>query len=790
MKRTDFGSILDSFSETGIYVITQDTHEILYYNRRVQEIAPHIKIGAVCHDIWEGSCENCPLKLIGEKSTQHVISYDDPFGKMVDIIATRMMWGGNIPAFVVSVVPHKLNPHEEKGLEQLGQLYSKSMETLFAECVIVNLTQDFYVNIYMDGMWKELPVRGAFSEENISYGKNVMHPEDYGLFLKHFSRMGMLKAFRRGRNQISKKMRRKMEDGRYHWVEFMATRIQNYGAGDIWAVLIYRDINEEYQEEQKRNVERNQLAVAARTAYEMLISVNLTQNIYYMVEYDRFSTRRASVEGTFEELVAVEKNDMHTSFRQEYEDKFSRSALLSAFEKGVSQVSMEGCQMGDDGAYHWVSIQAVRVNNPYNDDILEITMSRNIDEEYQKRQEELEKERKTKELLESALRKAEDANRAKSEFLSRMSHDIRTPMNAINGMTYIAKNNMDDPQKVLDCLNKIEHSSDHLLGLVNEVLDMSMIECGKTILEIREFDLFQMLRNTVSLIQPSALEKNQEFQVSWEGVEHNIVFGDAMRLQQVLTNLLTNAVKYTQEFGRVTLKAAEVGQGIRKQKQYCFQVSDNGIGIKKEYLPHIYEPFSRADDSRISKVYGTGLGMAIVKNIVELMAGDIRIESEEGKGSCFTVNLFLEANKAGGNEYREESEQEETGDFSGIHILLVEDNQMNREIAREIFHMMGIEVSEAEDGAQAVELFRQSEPGTYQMIFMDIQMPVMNGWEAAMEIRRLDRNDAGTIPIVAMTANVFQEDILKTQQAGMNEHIGKPIDLKKMREIIRKWSAL
>lgn len=792
MKRTNLGNILDSFSETGIYVITQDTHEILYYNRRVKEIAPEIKIGEVCHNIWQGSCEECPLKTIGKEQTQHVINYNDHFGKLVDIIATRMMWENNIPAFVISVMPHKLNPHEKRSLEQIGRLYSKSMETLFCECVIVNLTRDFYVNVYEDGMYKEMLSRDTFTEGNINYGKNIIHPDDYSLFLKYFSRMGLLKSFTSGKNQISKKLRRRIEDGSYHWMEFLATRIEDYGDEEIWAALVYRDINEEYQKEQKWNVERNQLAVAARTVYEMLISVNLTQNTYYMVEYDRFSTKQASVEGSFEELIQVGKSTMHPSFQQEFEDKFSRSALLNAYKKGASQVSMEGYQMGDDGEYHWISTQAVRINNPYNDDILEITMSRNIDKEYQKRQEELETERKTKELLENALRKAEDANRAKSEFLSRMSHDIRTPMNAINGMTYIAKNNMDNPQKLLDCLNKIEHSSEHLLGLINEVLDMSMIECGKTILEIKEFDLFEMLKNTVALIQPDVLEKNQEFQVSWEKVEHNIVIGDAMRLQQILTNLLTNAVKYTPESGKIVLSVKEVGSGIRNQKQYCFQIIDNGIGIKKEYLSHIYEPFSRADDSRISKVYGTGLGMAIVKNLVELMAGDIQIESDEGKGSCFTVNLFLETKATSRGDCRKEQEREEqkTEDFTGLHILLVEDNQMNREIAREIFCMMGIEVSEAEDGAQAVEAFRQSKPGTYQMIFMDIQMPVMNGWEAAMEIRRLDRSDAETIPIIAMTANVFREDVRRTQQAGMNEHIGKPIDRKKMKEIIKKWSIL
>ena len=534
----------------------------------------------------------------------------------------------------------------------------------------------------------------------------------------------------------------------------------------------------------------------------------------------------------------------------------------------------------------------------------------------------IKKERQQEMALQAAFDAAEAANRAKTDFLSNMSHDIRTPMNGIIGMTAIAAAHIDDKERVQDCLKKTTQASKHLLSLINEVLDMSKIESGKVDLQEEKFNLSDLIENLLTMTNAQIKEHRHELSVNISGVTHEAVVGDSLRIQKVFTNLMSNAVKYTPDGGKIRLSITE--KPCNQAMVGCYEVvfEDNGIGMSEAFLSQIFEPFTRSSDSRVNQVQGTGLGMPISRNIVRMMGGDIKVESKLGVGSRFTVTMYLklqdavkvrcdkfvdldvlvadddaislesccgmlndlgmkaegvssgaeaveqvvlrhqqkrdyfacildwkmpdmdgiaatreirrvvgadvpiiiisaydwsdieqEARAAGANAFiskplfrsrlvktfcalvgnEEPAEQEttfvplETIDLTGSRVLLVEDNALNAEIATEILEMTGMTVEWAEDGVEAVDKMAACEDGCYDMVFMDIQMPRMNGYDAARAIRAMDREYCKRVPIVAMTANAFAEDVHAAKTVGMNEHIAKPLDLNTLARILKKW---
>ena len=520
--------------------------------------------------------------------------------------------------------------------------------------------------------------------------------------------------------------------------------------------------------------------------------------------------------------------------------------------------------------------------------------------------------------LKDAYKAAENASRAKSEFLSNMSHDIRTPMNAIVGLTAIAGANIDNKARVMECLCKITKSSRHLLGLINGVLDMARIESGRMSLSEEDFSLPELVDNLVTLTKPSIDEHKHALEVHVRHIEHEAVCGDSLKIQQLFVNLLSNAIKYTPDGGNITFSIEEKPNGFSELGCYEFIIEDNGIGMSPEFQKIMFEPFSRADDQRTTRIQGTGLGMAITRNIVNLMNGSIKVDSALNRGTKITVTIFLKLQESEKEQEKEladlpvlvvdddktccestvatlseigiagewvlsgkeavrrcyehhekkedyfaiildwkmpemdgietarqirkrigsditiillssfefseiESEAKAAGvdafiakplfrsrltatlrrfvsekkektardylestDYSGKRILLVEDNELNREIASEILQMTGVEVEYAENGKIAVEKVLNAPANRYDLAFMDIQMPVMNGYEATAAIRGLS-GERGQLPIVAMTANAFAEDVQMAKNAGMNGHIAKPLDVKKLSEILKKW---
>ena len=535
----------------------------------------------------------------------------------------------------------------------------------------------------------------------------------------------------------------------------------------------------------------------------------------------------------------------------------------------------------------------------------------------------MKKELETQRALQEAYDMAEAANRAKSDFLQTMSHDIRTPMNGIIGMPAIAAAHIDDKERVRDSLQKITNASRHLLSLINEVLDMSKIESGKVSLSEEEFNLSDLIDNLIAMVRPQIAEHRHELTVNIQKVEHELVIGESLHIQQAFVNLMSNAVKYTPDGGKIHLNIREIPCNQEKIGCYEFVFQDNGIGMSEEYLKKIFEPFTRAEDGRISKIQGTGLGMPITRNIVNMMGGDIKVESKLNEGSTFTVTIFLKLQDTDDSAYKKfadlsvlvadddemsmesavdileelgmqaegvlsgeaaldrvvirheadqdynavildwkmpgmdgvetarairaqvgnevpiiilsaydwtdiEAEAREAGvnafiskplfrsrmervfeelvdgghneeaaasplqdleqmDLSGYCCLLVEDNELNAEIAQEILEETGMKVEHVWDGAEAVEAVTAAEDGKYDLVLMDIQMPKMNGYDATRAIRASQRQYCKTVPVIAMTANAFAEDVQAARTAGMNEHIAKPIDLKALEKVLDRW---
>ena len=396
--------------------------------------------------------------------------------------------------------------------------------------------------------------------------------------------------------------------------------------------------------------------------------------------------------------------------------------------------------------------------------------------------------KKAKDIATEALQTAENANKAKTDFLSNMSHDIRTPMNAIIGMTSLIRHDAGNKAKVIEYADKIDISSHHLLGIINDVLDMSKIEAGKTVFKYTDFSILDFITELNTIFHSQIDEKNQTLTIIKENIRHEWVNGDKVHLMQIFSNLVSNAVKYTQKGGKIQFLVEECETKSSVYAKYRFLVSDNGIGMSADFKETIFDAFTRAESSVTNKIQGTGLGMAITKNLVEAMGGTIDVESELGQGSCFEVliDLRIAEDRKVVLTAQEEIDEPDSNTLKGMRFLCAEDNELNAEILMELLKIEGAECIICENGERVLEAFEQSAPGDYDMILMDVQMPVMNGYDATRAIRRSTHELAKTIPIIAMTANAFSEDIQYSLAAGMNAHISKPVDMKTLEKTIRR----
>ena len=388
--------------------------------------------------------------------------------------------------------------------------------------------------------------------------------------------------------------------------------------------------------------------------------------------------------------------------------------------------------------------------------------------------------------LQKALEQAKTASVEKSNFLFNMSHDIRTPMNAVIGMTSLIRHDAGNKDKVIEYADKIDVSSQHLLGIINDILDMSKIEAGKTVFKYDDFSILNFIQEINNLFH-SQIDEKKQILTTKKNIRHEWVNGDQLHLMQIFNNLLSNAVKYTQEGGEIQFLVEECETNSSVYAKYRFLVRDNGIGMSADFKDKIFDAFTRAENSVTNKIQGTGLGMAITRNLVEAMGGTIDVESELGQGSCFEVliELRIAEDRTVALAAQEDTDEQDGNILQGMRFLCAEDNELNAEILTELLKIEGAECTICENGEEVLKAFEQSAPGDYDMILMDVQMPVMNGYEATKAIRKSSHKLAKTIPIIAMTANAFSEDIQHSLAAGMNAHVSKPVEMKVLEKTIR-----
>ena len=397
------------------------------------------------------------------------------------------------------------------------------------------------------------------------------------------------------------------------------------------------------------------------------------------------------------------------------------------------------------------------------------------------------RERQYEAELEKSAEQAKNANEAKTRFLFNMSHDIRTPMNAIVGFSGLLEKNLQNERKAKEYLEKIQSSSNLLLRIINQVLEMARIESGTAVLQLKAEDMDALFHRVNTVFEEDVRKKNLQYHAVLD-VRHHYVVCDQTKLQEIMLNIISNAIKYTQEGHSIYVEVHEAVSENPSKIRYIFSCEDTGIGMSEEYLPHIYEEFSREHSTTENKVPGTGLGLPIIKSMIELMGGSIQVESRQGIGTKFTIDLSFDIalkEEVYGSEDTIESSAIHT--IKGKRILLVEDNELNAEIAKTVLEDVGALITRAENGQQALELFKEKPAGTFDVILMDLMMPVMDGYTATRKIRELERSDAKTVPIIAMTANAFEEDKKMALASGMNDHVAKPIDMNVLLPTIMKY---
>lgn len=898
MKTSNFEAIIDSLDKTAIYVVSESDHKILYYNDKLKNSINNIKVGDPCNYLLGALCDNCPLKAIGNNSEYRIFNYDKNYGGVVDIKASRIVWDDTIPAFLIAVTPH---------IDITVFSYQKMLRA--------NLNTDRYEIIQLgDGEGQSIPTDNPSLHdwmENL-LNLDIVDKDDVKRYKEFINFDRMKEEFKKGKKILVCNYRRKI-NGISHWSTMEIIKNFNYTDDNPEIILYVKDVSELYKEGLERESAKLKNEVILKTLGEENYAIYVVDLKTGSFEYIKTTDRNKEIIAKCEQnwdiiLEELLKNNCAKDYHNDFRNSFRLDSLRKMIGKKNSKIELV-TETNVNGIYRYVLTTAYIYENE-NLDPFSIIAFMDADER-------IKKEMMERDALKTAIDTANRANAEKSNFLSRMSHDIRTPLNVIIGSTTIANAHLDDKNKIVDCLSKINTSSKHLLALINEVLDLSKIESGKMDINSEPFSLADLFKDLLAINMPLINAKKQTLETRVISFTHENVIGDSIRLQQVFTNILSNAVKYTPEGGHIEIEVKELPSQTIGVGSFEFSFKDNGIGMSEEYQKHLFEPFTRADNTSTNKVEGSGLGMAIVNNIIHMMNGDIRVKSKLNEGSTFIINLLLklqddakednvefndmhflvvdddelscetistmlneidcksdyvlsgndaierlkndksyygviidwkmpildgvetakrirklfgndlviivissydwsniedEARKVGVDSFiskplfkshliytlrqfiNKDDKDENLNlsnpkkwSFENKNILLVEDNELNLEIAKEILTMTKANVETAINGKEALLKFRNHQEGYYDVILMDVQMPIMNGYEATKEIRKLDRIDAKKIPIIAMTADAFISDINLSKDAGMNDHISKPLNIETLMNCLDKY---
>lgn len=542
----------------------------------------------------------------------------------------------------------------------------------------------------------------------------------------------------------------------------------------VHCVLIVKIVLENHTIAKRAN-QTERIIHALSNAYFEIYLINLENESCIPVKPTADLLNKMGNQLTYSSFMCAMEQIMEPDAAKEFTQTFSKENIHRLMKENVTDFGGDFQRKFEDG-YEWVNIQLLMDLQELQQNEILVAMQK---VNYRKN-----RELQQMQLLENSIEQAKQANQAKNEFLSNMSHDMRTPLNAIIGLSELALTHIDEIPMLRNYLEKINFSSKNLLQLINNLLDMVKIEQGKLKLHTDQFDLTQLVRNTCDVFSQQIAHEKKQLILDID-VKNHCVVSDSLRIGQVLNNLLSNAVKFTGENGKIFVSVKQSPSNYREYGIYQIVVRDTGIGMSEEFLQKIFVPFEQEERFLEKRVVGTGLGMSIVKNVVQELNGTIQVESKLGEGSCFTVSLPLET--ASVAQEPEEPEQVSPEVLQGMRILLAEDNEINMDIAKELLEMYGIEVLEAWNGKQAVALFKESPQGYIDAILMDMQMPELDGCDAARQIRAMKRPDAATVPIIAVTANAFSDDIARSMESGMNAHISKPIDFAVLLQTLHKF---